>query len=492
MNAEERIAELEAKGAEMLAEKAAWQEEAKALREQVAQTLAQIGQLLARVHELEGRVAKDSHSSSKPPSSDGLARRTRSQREASGKQSGGQAGHEGHHLKLVETPDAVLRHRPRRCAQCQQSLEGVAGEVVERRQVLDLPPVRLVGTEHQVEEVCCPHCQQVSRGSFPAGVSAPAQYGAGVKALAVYVHQYHLVSMERTVEFLHDVCGCQLSEGTLLRWEQEAARRLESTVEQIADRVASSRLQHADETGIRLGGKLHWIHVNSTRFLTHLAWHKKRGRAALKAIGIWPRFSGRAMHDRWKSYDGYGCAHSVCCAHLLRELTFLADHEQQKWAADLKDLLLAMHAAAQQWREHGASCVPPDERDDWVAQYFAILTHGYATQPAQPAPPPRKKGRPKQSAAKNLLDDLLRRAEQVLAFLDDLSLPFTNNQAERDLRMIKVQQKMAGTFRTETGATVFCHIRSYLSTMRKQGQAMLHSLSAVFAGRPLPIAWATG
>ncbi len=278
MNAEERIAELEAKVAELLAEKAAWQGEAKELREQLAHTLAQIGQLLARVHELEGRLAKDSHSSSKPPSSDGLARKTRSQREASGKKSGGQPGHEGHHLKLVETPDEVTRHRPSHCQQCQQSLEGVEGEIVERRQVQDLPPVRLVVAEHQVEEVRCPHCQQMSRGSFPEGVSAPAQYGTGVKALAVYLHQYQLVSMERTAEVLQDVCGCRISEGTLVSWEQEAASRLEPTVEQIAERVACSRLQHADETGMRLGGKLHWIHVNSTRFLTHLAWHKKRGR----------------------------------------------------------------------------------------------------------------------------------------------------------------------------------------------------------------------
>jgi hypothetical protein len=265
-------------------------------------------------------------------------------------------------------------------------------------------------------------------------------------------------------------------------------------MEQIAERLSHSPLQHADETGIRLGSKLHWVHVNSTRFLTHLAWHQKRGRPALEAIGIWPRFAGRAMHDRWKSYDGYGCAHSVCGAHLLRELTFLSEHEHQQWAADLKDLLLSMHAAAEHWREQGTRRVPPQERDEWVAQYFAILTQGYGTQPRPPAQasPPRKKGRPKQSAAKNLLDELLRRAEQVLAFLDDLSVPFTNNQAERDLRMVKVQQKIAGTFRTETGATAFCHIRSYLSTMRKQGRAMLASLSAVFAGRPFPIAWATG
>jgi transposase len=491
MNAEARIAELEAKVAELLAEKAAWQGEAKELRVQLAQALAQIGQLLARVHELEGRIAKDSHSSSKPPSSDGLARKTRSQRAASEKRSGGQPGHEGHHLKLVETPDEIMRHRPSHCEQCQQSLEGVDGEVVERRQVQDLPPVRLVVSEHQVEEVRCPHCQQVSRGRFPEGVSAPAQYGTGVKALAVYLHQYQLVPLERMVELLQDVCRCRISEGTLVSWEQEAASRLEPTMEQIAERVVCGRLQHADETGMRLGGKLHWVHVNSTRFLTHLAWHQKRGRAAVEAIGIWPRFRGRAMHDRWKSYDGYACAHSVCCAHLLRELTYLSEHEQQKWAADLKDLLLSMHAAAQQWREQGAGCVPPAERDAWVAQYFEVLAHGYGAQPLPPgqAPPPRKKGRRKQSAAKNLLDDLLGRADQVLAFLDDLALPFTNNQAERDLRMIKVQQKIAGTFRSEAGATAFCYIRSYLSTMRKQGHSMLDALTAVFTGKPLAVAW---
>ncbi len=319
--------------AELLAEQAAWQGEAKQLREQLAQALAPIGQFLAQVHELEGRVAKDSHSSSKPPSSDGLGRKTRSQRESRGKKSGGQPGHTGHHLKLVETPDEVMGHRPSHCEQCKQSLEGVEGEVVERRQVQDLPLVRLVVVEHQVEEVCCPRCLPMSRGSFPQGVSAPAQYGAGVKALAVYLHPYQLVPLERTVELLQDVWECPISEGTRTSWEQEAASRLEPSMEQIAERVVRSPLQHGDETGIRLGGKLHWVHVNSTRFLTHLAWHRKRGRAALEAIGIWPRFTGRAMHDRCKSYDGDACEQRVCCAHLVRELTLLADHEHQEWAA---------------------------------------------------------------------------------------------------------------------------------------------------------------
>ena len=237
-------------------------------------------------------------------------------------------------------------------------------------------------------------------------------------------------------------------------------------------------------------GKLHWLHVNSTRWLTHLAWHRKRGHEALEAIGIWPRFAGRSMRDRWASYDQYRCAHSICGAHLLRDLTFVQE-QHQDWAGDLKEVLLGMYEAAREWRERGASRLPAHERDEWVGQYFDVLARGFAAQPPPTEASRRRQGRRKQSAAKNLLDDLVRRAEQVLAFLDDLTIPFTNNQAERDLRMVKVQQKISGTFRSELGLTAFCRIRSYLSTMRKQGHTMLAALIAVFRGHPLPIARGT-
>jgi hypothetical protein len=203
-------------------------------------------------------------------------------------------------------------------------------------------------------------------------------------------------------------------------------------------------------------------------------------------IGIWPHFAGRGMHDRWKSYDGYDCDHSICGAHLLRDCAGIAELEQQQWATDMHDFLLDLNLACQQWRERQLLKVPTVERDEWVARYFEILAVGYA---AQPPPPPSPKRQVKQSKAKNLLDALLTRAEQVLALLDDLSIPFTNNLAERDLRMAKVQQKISGTFRSADGATAFCHIRSYLSTMQKQGHTMLSSLVAVFHGNPLPVAW---
>jgi transposase len=189
------------------------------------------------------------------------------------------------------------------------------------------------------------------------------------------------------------------------------------------------RLQHADETGVRIGGKLHWVHVNSTRWLTHLAWHPKRGRPALEEIGIWPRFQGRAMRDRWASYDSYTqCAHSICGAHLVRDCLYVAEQEQQEWAGEMADLLLGMAKATEQWRQFGAQAIPADERDAWVAQYFDLLASGFAVQPPLSAEAlPKRGGRRKQSAAKNLLDDLLRRADQVLTFLDDLWIPFTND-----------------------------------------------------------------
>ncbi len=477
MTQEERIAQLEQENAQ--------------LRAQLAEAYQQIGQLAERLQRVEGQLAQDSHNSSKPPSSDGLRRRPRRQRKPSEKPAGGQPGHAGGTLLQVASPDEVVRHRPGGCAHCQQCLEGVAGQLKERRQVHDLPEIRLVVREHQVEEVCCPACQQVSRGSFPEGVEAPVPYGPQIRALAVYLHDYQLVPLGRVSELLADLCGCAVSEGAVPTWVQFAAERLAPTVERIADWLSVSPVQHAHETSLRIGGTLHWLHVNSTRFLTHLAWHAKRGRQALEDIGIWPRFHGRAMRDRWASSDSYPCAHSICGAHVVRDCVYVSEQEQQEWAAELADLRLRMAAAADEWRQRGVQAVPAEERDAWIAQYFDLVASGLAAQPLPSAEDvPKRGGRRKQSAAKNLLDDLLRRAEQVLAFLDDLSIPFTNNQAERDLRMVKVQQKIAGTFRSEEGATAFCRIRSYLSTMRKQGHGMLAALAAVFAGQPFPIAWA--
>jgi transposase len=472
----------------------ALREENRTLKALVAQLLPlqeQLAQAHARIKDLEDRLAQDSRTSSKPPSSDGLTRLPRRARRPSGKSPGGQVGHPGHTLALVEQPDTVVRHRPLVCNQCSADLSTVPGRVAERRQVLDVPEIRLLAHEHQIEAICCPTCQSTSIGSFPTAVSAPVQYGPHLQALAVYLHQGQLLPTARTCEALAALCGCHIAEATLLQWSDLAAERLAPTVERIAELIVASRLQHGDETGIRVYGMLHWLHVNCTPFLTHLSWHGSRGREAMDEIGIWPRFGGRGMHDRLVSYDGYGCAHSICGAHLGRDCAAVAEQDHQQWASEMQDFLLDLHDACHQFRLLHLTSVPAIERDDWVARYFEILAAGYAAQPPPPASSSvKRKGRRKQSKAKNLLDALLLRAEQVLALLDDLRIPFTNNQAERDLRWAKVQQKISGTFRSATGVTAFCRIRSYLSTMQKQGHSMLSALTAVFHGQPLPVAWA--
>lgn len=472
------------------------QEQAAEKDQRIEELEALLKQALRRIEELEGRIAKNSHNSSKPPSSDGLRRKPHAQRKTSDKPTGGQAGHQGRTLLQVASADEVVSHRPESCEHCQRDLREVAGSLKERRQIHDLPKLGLWVKEHRVEVVCCPRCHHVNRGDFPAGVDAPAQYGPKVQALAVYLSQFHLLPMQRTCEVLSDLCECALSEGTLSMWIAQASRSLEPTLQRIKHLLSGGRLQHADETGMRIKGTLHWTHVSCTRWLTYYAWHRKRGKKALESIGIWPHFHGRAMHDRWASYEPYGCAHSLCGAHLVRDCLYLAEQEQQEWAQGIADLLLGMAKAAQEWRTRGASAVPKEEREAWLAQYFEVLASGFAAQGAH-APPsdelmPKRRGKPKQSAAKNLLDVLLQRAGDVLSFLNDLSVPFSNNLAERDLRMIKVQQKISGTFRSEDGATAFCTIRSYLSTMRKQGRPLLAAMAAVFAGSPFSVAWGPG
>jgi transposase len=402
------------------------------LKEEVAQKDRRIEELegllisaLLRIEELERRLAKDSHNSSKPPSSDGFKRHGK-KRSSSSKAKGGQAGHRGHTLEQVETPDQVVVHRPSQCEACQCELEEVAGEIKERRQVHDLPAMHLVVTEHRVEVLTCPRCQHQNAGRFPPGVPAPAQYGPGVQALAVYLSQYQLLPMERIGEVFADLWNCPLSEGTLARWIQEAAQTLGATMQVLKSLLLAQKLDHVDETGARVKGVLHWFHVNATRWLTLYHWHRHRGQKAMDAIGILPAYTGRAIHDRLSSYDHYACSHSVCGAHLLRDCLLIAERDHQPWAQDMHDLLRRMCQITTQFRAAGAHRLPQAERDALVLQYFEILEQGFAAHrmqaPSPDVPIPKKPGRRKQDDAKNLLDALLARAEQVVNALK--SRPF--------------------------------------------------------------------
>jgi transposase len=466
MRTEERIAELETL---------------------VTQLREQIDALVARNAELEAQVAqaqRDSHSSSKPPSSDGLARRTKSLRKRSGKKAGGQLGHRGETLHLV-VPDEIVEQRPAVCAHCQTPLADEPALLRERRQVHEVPAVRLRVTEYQALHVRCPQCQQVSVGVFPAETPSRAQYGPQLRALAVYLVEEQLVPLGRVQRLLADLFGVRLGRGTLVSWIQRAAGVLEPVEAQLKAALQHTPVLHNDETSVRRSGRLAWAHVASTSRLTHYAIHAKRGREATDAIGILPAYEGVSVHDGFRPYQTHTrCRHALCNIHHLRELTFLEEQHHQTWARDLKALLREMKYTAEQARAGGAATLPDAERRLLRTRYRALLAAGLAANPP-PLRRPGQRGRLKQSPARNLLERLTLGHEAVLAFLDDLTIPFDNNQAERDLRTLKVHQKVSGCFRSEAGAHAFMRLRSYLSTLRKQGQALLDALRSVFAGQLL-------
>ncbi len=380
----------------------------------------------------------------------------------------------------------MVEHRPAVCVGCQTLLDETATVILsERRQVCELPPVRLVVREHRALHVRCSRCERVSVGQFPPEAPSRAQYGPRLRALAVYLLEQQLIPYARVRELFVDLLAAPVSLGTLTRWVRQSAETLQPVEEAIKSALGSAPVVHSDETGVRRAGKLAWAHVTSTNRLTHYAIHAKRGSEATGAIGILPRYRGVSGHDGWKPYRRYTqCRHALCNIHHLRELTFLQEEYKQTWAKDLKTLLLEMKTAVEQARLRGEDRVGAAERSTFLTRYEALLAAGLAANPP-PLRRPRQRGRLKQSPALNLLERLSFGQREVLAFLDDFTIPFDNNQAEQDLRMLKVQQKIAGSFRADSGSEAFARIRGYLSSMRKQGVALLVALQSVFSGQPL-------
>ena len=444
----------------------------------------QVQVLAARVAELEARLNQDSHNSHQPPSSDGPAKRprTRSLRQRSGKKSGGQAGHPGVTRALVDDPDVVIPHMPTVCVGCGAALESVPEAGRERRQVIEIPKPRPEVTEHQAVQKACPVCQTLTAGEFPPEVAQPVQYGPRAKAAGVYLQTYQLLSYERTVEALGDLFGVYPSEGTLTSAQRTAYARLEPVEQAIRDALQEADVAHVDETGIRVAGRTEWAHVMSTHLLTFYAHHAKRGREAFKAIGLLLGFGGRRVHDAWAPYLKLPGLYALCNAHLLRELIGLHEETGHAWVQKLIRLLLSMKAAVAQARAAGQTALTPRQRAGFEAAYTHFVTEGLRANP--PPKPTGKRGRPKQTPARNLLDRLETHRVAILAFLHDFRVPFDNNQAERDLRMLKVKHKISGWFRSPQGAAYFCRIRGYLSTLRKQDYSILDGLTSVFAGQP--------
>jgi transposase len=449
----------------------------------IEQLYEQIAVLSQQVKDLQDRLAKDSHNSSLPPSSDRFGRQPKSLRQKSEKPSGGQEGHRGSTLRFCEQPDEIIEHRVSVCASCQQDLREVPASVTLRRQVVDIPAPRLIVQEHRAEHKQCPRCQQLTLASFPPEVTAPIQYGPRVGAVAVYLSQQQLLPLQRTAEVLSDVLGVQMSEATVGELIQRTACELAPIEQQIKAALIESCVIHQDETGLRVAGKTYWEHVTSTATLTHYQVDASRGQAALHRIGILPTFKGISIHDGWASYFLYDCEHALCLVHVLRALVFQAEQHGAVWATELIDLLLSMKEATEQARDQGKRWLDPLEVLDWEHAFLRVLDEADQITPRATAPPGTK-GRIKQSSARNLLDHLRKHQQAVFCFLEDLRVEFDNNQAERDLRMIKVQQKVSGCFRTLAGAQAFSRIRGYVSTLRKQGLTLLPALQATLCGHP--------
>ena len=450
-----------------------------------------VAALMARVEALEARLAKDSHNSSKPPSSDGPTARPRSQRPASGKPNGGQPGHPGSTLRFAEKPDRVEPvPSAETCVECGAALGAAATVGEERRQVFDLPVLRLQVVEYRGETKECPCCGRRSNALFPLEACGAVNWGAGIKMLGVYLMYYQLLPYERTAQLLGDLFGKAPSEGTLHAATEACAAQLAPVEEEIKEEIQQAEVAHFDETGLRVESKRGWLHVACTTALTFYAYHPRRGKAATDEIGILPEFAGRAIHDGLTSYPQYGCAHGLCNAHHLRELTFVEEQFHQEWAAQMKALLLNAKGQVEAAKDQGFSALPESDVVEIERRYQVILDAGFAANaaPEVAADEPKKRGRKKQSKAKNLLDRLDKHRFEVLAFAYDFRVPFDNNLAERDLRMVKVQQKVSGCFRTLERAKVFCRIRGYVSTVRKQGGNVLAALDAAVRGRPLHLA----
>lgn len=439
----------------------------------------QIRRLEARVTELEARLAQNSRNSSRPPSSDGLRKPPpRSLRGPSGRKPGGQPGHPGSTLQAVATPDHVEVHALTRCPCGQCGGVSLVGEPLldhERRQVFDLPALQLSATEHRAEIKRCPVSGRRVSAAFPPGVVAPVQYGPHFRGLTLYLFHQQLLPFERLRQTCLDLFGQPLSLGTLTQTSQSAHDALAPVESAVIHGIIQAAVVHVDESGLRVAGSLHWLHVACTPELTHYGVHANRGAEAMDALGVLPQCRQWLVHDHWKPYFKYEALHALCNQHLLRELKFLAEELHEDWARELSTFLIERKNDPRALL--GLDQVQFDQAHD---RYRAIVRRGRRVHPRRRA----GQGRTAQDKATNLLDRLEDYDLSVLAFLIDPRVPFTNNQGEQDIRMIKVKQKISGCFRTLAGAQIFARIRGYLSTCRKQGRNLWEACRRLALGQP--------
>ena len=444
--------------------------------------------LTARVLELESNQKKNSGNSSKPPSTDiGKVKKTQSLRSQSGKSRGGQPGHQGDTLKFSGTPDIIEVHDVTSCSSCGKDLTVVDRDNYQCRQVFDIPPIRIQVTEHRIASKVCPACHLLNTASFPSEVTQPVQYGKGIQKLAVYLSNYQLLPYRRTAELFEDLLRHRINEGSLVAMNQRCSANLNGFIEELKGRLGEQPVLHADETGYYYGSKRNWLHVLTTEQHTLYMPHAKRGTEAMDEMGVLPDYKGRLIHDFWKPYNEYSCAHGLCNVHHLRDLTFCADVEKSDWAAQMKQFLLDLHQQVHQAKQANAKALTTKQLCYWQNQYEYLLKVGQQAHPP-PEKQPGKRGATKKTKTQNMLQRFEQYKESILAFVHDFNVPFGNNLAEQAIRMMKVKQKISGCFRSEQGAIDFATIRSYIATIKKQGINVIDALELTVLGNPICLA----
>jgi len=452
--------------------------------ESAAKIIMMVDKLEQRIKELESRLNMNSSNSSKPPSTDDKLTKDKSKSTSkSKKKRGAQSGHKGKNLKIVATPDKLEVLLPTECSCCNKSLKNIDSLKFEKRQLFDLPDVKMQVTEYQAHTIECNKCHAVNKAEFPTNINATTQYGDNLKSLVSYLNAYQMLPYERISETIQDLTSHKISIGTIYNFLNTHYDKLEKFETTLKQSLLREDVLHSDETGVNVKAKLHWIHVVSSSVMTYYMLHQKRGRVAMDDMGIIPNYNGILVHDHWTPYNHYECTHSYCNAHILRELNGITEKENVIWSQDMHTLLTNMNIAVYKAKESDKIQLSQPQIQKFIKNYGKIIQSANNYYPPPDKSIKNSRGRPKQAKGKNLLDRLSKYQAGTLRFLNDFHVPFTNNLAERDLRMIKVKEKISGSFASFKGGEIFCRIRSYISTLKKNNIAVLKGLRDTLAGK---------
>lgn len=452
--------------------------------EAAAKIILMVEKLEERIKELESRLNMNSTNSSKPPSTDDKLKKPKNKDTSNSKKKrGAQAGHKGKNLKIVGTPDNIKILLPTECSCCNRSLKNIDSLKYEKRQLFDLPEVKMQVTEFQSHSIECKKCHTLNKAEFPTNINAITQYGDNLKSFVSYLNTYQMLPYERISETIKDLTSHKISTGTIYNFLNTHYDKLEKFEATLKRSLLKEDVLNSDETGINIKAKLHWIHVTSSSVMTYYMLHQKRGRVAMDDMGIINNYNGILVHDHWTPYNNYECIHSYCNAHILRELNGVTEKESVIWSQDMHKLLTDMNIAVHKAKDSGKIQLSQPQIQKFIKNYEKITksANNYYPPPAKGIK--NSVGRPKQAKGKNLLDRLSKYQDETLRFLSDFRVPFTNNLAERDLRIIKVKEKISGSFASFKGGEIFCRIRSYISTLKKNNIAVLQGLRDALADK---------